>query len=353
MRLWPSIPVAALLLFGCDSSSAQHMLPSVKVAASAETQALGGHGADEADDPAIWAASEGAAALLAGHEVQGFIAGTGKTSGLYIYALDGTQLQFLPEHRLNNVDLREVRIGRKDYVVLAASDRAHKGIVFYIFDPQSRNRHNAVRHLGFLRSSLAHPYGLCLGSSNGHLQAVLIGGRGRARMYRVGVDTKGISAAEIARFEVGSKSEGCVIDDVERALYIDEEDRGLWKYSLDNISSRELVQAVGTGVLKADVEGVALLRDGDRRYVLVSSQGDSSFGVWRVDTPRPQYSGRFSVQRSGAVDKVTGTDGIDALGGPVGQFEAGLVVVQDDQNEGGTQDFKMVEWKSIRTALRL
>ena len=355
MRLRSCTSVAALLLLGCDSGSAatEHMLATVEVAPSGETDPIGGHGADDADDPAIWSASEGDTAVLAGRQVRGFVAGTGKKSGLYIYGMDGRQLQFLPEHRLNNVDLREVRIRGRNYVVLGASDRGRNGIALYIFDPLSRSRGNAVRYLGFFGSDLNEPYGFCMGSGNDHLLAVLIGKSGRMRMYRVQIGTAGIRGAEIARFDLGGKSEGCVVDDAGRALYIVEERRGLWKYSLDDISNRELVQRVGTGVLKADVEGVAVLRDGDRRYLLVSSQGDSSFGVWRVDTPHPLYSGRFSVGRSGTIDQVTGTDGVAAAGGHVGPFEDGLVVVQDDQNDGGTQNFKMVDWKSIRTALRL
>ena len=56
----------------------------------------------------------------------------------------------------------------------------------------------------------------------------------------------------------------------------------------------------------------------------------------------------------GAIDGVTGTDGIDALGGRVGaRFPEGVVVVQDDVNDGGSQNFKYIDWRDIRTALGL
>ena len=55
----------------------------------------------------------------------------------------------------------------------------------------------------------------------------------------------------------------------------------------------------------------------------------------------------------GAVDRVTGTDGLDALGGPVGPFPEGLVVVQDDINDVGTQNFKYIDWRDIKRALGL
>jgi 3-phytase (myo-inositol-hexaphosphate 3-phosphohydrolase) len=55
----------------------------------------------------------------------------------------------------------------------------------------------------------------------------------------------------------------------------------------------------------------------------------------------------------GAVDGVTGTDGLAAASGVVGPFPEGLVVVQDDVNDTGTQNFKYIDWRDIRTALGL
>ena len=104
-------------------------------------------------------------------------------------------------------------------------------------------------------------------------------------------------------------------------------------------------------VLVADVEGLTILEDRGARYLIASSQGDSTFAVWRIDGQEPAFVGRFVVAE-GAVDRVTGTDGLDALGGPVGDaFPEGLVVVQDDVNDRGTQNFKFIDWREIRAAL--
>jgi 3-phytase len=182
---------------------------------------------------------------------------------------------------------------------------------------------------------------------------VLIGKDGQARIYRLDVQPSGVSGTETARFAVGSQAEGCAVDEAGGALYVGEELVGLWRYPLADPASRTLVEPVGKGRLVADVEGVAILADGARRFALVSSQGDSAFAVWRIDGPEPVYAGRFSVAASGAIDAVTGTDGIDALGGAVGDFPDGLVVVQDDVNEGGAQNFKLIDWREIRRALGL
>jgi 3-phytase len=63
----------------------------------------------------------------------------------------------------------------------------------------------------------------------------------------------------------------------------------------------------------------------------------------------------------GGADNVTGTDGVAALGGRVGAFPEGLVVMQDDVEETGAgaggpralQNFKLVDWREVKKALGL
>ncbi|MDT9597671.1 phytase [Sphingosinicella rhizophila] len=330
---------------------------TVAVPAALETKAVATANADAADDPAIWAAAAGTTAILGGETVQGFIAGTDKKAGLYFYGLDGRELQFLPEGLLNNVDLREdVSVAGRKQVVIGASDRGRMGVALYLYDPSSTDPANQVRRWGFIRSDLDEPYGFCLGKSGAELHAILIGKDGQARQYRIdstGGEPRGI---EVRRFAIGSQSEGCVVDDGSARLYIGEEAKGLWSYSFapDGGDQRKLVQGVdGSGRLVADVEGVALMRDADRTFVLVSSQGDSAFAVWQVNGKAPIYRGRFKVGAGVDADAVSGTDGIDARGGMVGTFPEGIIVVQDDENDGQAQNFKLVDWREIRRALGL
>ncbi|MDZ4112314.1 MAG: phytase, partial [Brevundimonas sp.] len=188
------------------------------------------------------------------------------------------------------------------------------------------------------------------------VHAILIGHEGELRQFILSADAAGHPVSrEVRRAEIGSISEGCAADEATDALYIAEENVGVWRYRLDPAAGdgRALVQPIAPGVLVADAEGLAILEDGAARYLIGSSQGDSTFPVWRIDGPRPVYAGRFVVE-AGAVDRVTGTDGVDALGGPVGDaFPEGLVVVQDDVNDAGTQNFKYIDWRDIRAALGL
>ena len=130
---------------------------------------------------------------------------------------------------------------------------------------------------------------------------------------------------------------------------------GVWRYSLDPAAgdTRSALAAADGKRLVADVEGVTLIRDGAATYVVVSSQGDSAFAVWRVDGPAPDYRGRFRVTASGPIDAVTGTDGLDAFSGPIGPYREGLIAVQDDIDTGGTQNFKLVDWTAVKRALVL
>jgi 3-phytase len=321
-----------------------------------ETPSVGAPGQDAADDPAVWASTT--PVMVEGKSTQGFVAGTDKKSGLYIYGLDGAILQFLPEGLLNNVDVVEgLMVEGRRQLVLGASDRTpgKVGVTLYLFDPAGTGA-NAVRPWGNIATDVVEPYGFCFARRGEAIDAILVGHEGEVRQFALtaGPDGKPLSR-ELRRFELGSISEGCAADPATNALYLNQENVGLWRYGLDPASgaTRTLVQPIAPGVLIADAEGLTTIADGEKRYLIASSQGDSTFPIWRIDGPAPVYVGRIVV-RDGVVDGVTGTDGVAALGGPVGdRFPEGLVVVQDDVNEGGTQNFKYIDWRDVRTALGL
>ena len=322
------------------------------VPAAGETPAVGTAVRDAADDPEIWADPRDPS--------RGVILGTDKQAGLYVYDLAGRQRQFLPVGPLNNVDLRDgFVVGGKPQVLVAASDRGRMGMALFLLDPETLQ----VREWGLVKSPVSEPYGFCLGRLNGQVTAVMVGKDGDVRQSTV-VDQGGQPQATQTRsFAVGSQSEGCVIDDAAGALYVAEEAKGIWRYGLDPASgaARTQLAAAPSDMLKPDVEGLTLLRDGARTWLIASSQGDSAFAVWSVEGPQAVYAGRFSVMGAAGADPVTGTDGLAALGGPVGAFPEGLVVVQDDADSDGEapstvrtrQNFKLVDWREVKRALGL
>lgn len=329
--------------------------PGAPVTAVLETPSVGTAGQDAADDPAVWASAN--PVTIMGRQTPGFVAGTDKKSGLYIYGFDGNILQFLPEGLLNNVDVVEgLSVGGRPQVVLGASDRTpgKTGISLYTFDPAGTGQ-NGVRYWGAVATDVVEPYGFCFARRGAEVHAILVGHEGELRQFILGVDAAGQPTARLVRTaEIGTISEGCAADEATDALYINEENVGLWRYGLNPASgaARTLIQPIAKDILVADAEGLTTITDPSGRYLIASSQGDSTFPVWRIDGAAPEYKGRFKIV-DGAVDGVTGTDGLAAASGQVGPFPDGLVVIQDDVNDVGTQNFKYVDWRDIRRALGL
>jgi myo-inositol-hexaphosphate 3-phosphohydrolase len=133
------------------------------------------------------------------------------------------------------------------------------------------------------------------------------------------------------------------------ALYIGEEDVGIWRYSSlpTGGTTRTKVDGVGSaGHLTADVEGLTIAGG----HLLASSQGSSSFTSYAL--PGGAYEGEFAITANprGKPDAVTGTDGIDATTQGLGaKFPYGVFVAQDtsNTNPSANQNFKLVPFDSI------
>ncbi len=353
--------VAAMLLSACATREVDYqgegegvIGAGSRVQAVLETPSVGtGGGEDAADDPAIWVGER--PVVVMGTTTPGFVAGTDKKAGLYIYGFDGAVLQFMPEGLLNNVDAVDLDVSGRSQVVLGASDRTpgKEGVSLYLFDPAGTGQ-NGVRPWGAIRTDVVEPYGFCFARRGAEIHAILVGHEGEVRQFVLSADAAGQPVSrEVRRFDIGTISEGCAADEATNALYLAEENVGVWRYGLDPASgdARTLIQGIETDKLVADAEGLTILADGEARYLIGSSQGDSAFPVWRIDGAAPEYKGRFVVE-DGAVDGVTGTDGLAAMGGRVSEaFPEGLVVVQDDVNDVGTQNFKYIDWRVIKAAL--
>jgi 3-phytase len=158
----------------------------------------------------------------------------------------------------------------------------------------------------------------------------------------------------VRSMKLGTQSEGCAVDDRTGVLYVAEEDVGLWKFDASPegpVTATALAKADGNEIVM-DAEGVALAPSGtDGGYVIVSSQGDNAYAVYRL--PQVSYVGRFRIT-DGAIDGVQETDGIELMLGDFGPgFAGGLFVVQDGDNLPETQNFKFADWADIVAALGL
>ncbi len=349
----------AALVHSCAPVLAQSA--PVKVFPDGETRAVNNE-EDAADDSAVWVHPTDASRSL--------IIGTDKREALVVFDLSGEIVQQLPDGRMNNTDvLYGFACGDRRLDLVGATERTTNSIALYAVDPES----------GRLSSIAARPividgpevYGFCMMRSRatGSAYAFVATMPGLVQQWRL-FDTGGAVDAELVRsFWVGGQIEGVVADEAHNALFVGEEDVGIWRYEAEPAwlaagfpgqpedddameeSARVLIAQVGRDPIAADVEGLTMyrLRDDDG-YLLASSQGDSTFAVFARRSPH-EYLFSFALAEHAGVDEVTGTDGIDACSASLGpNFPHGIVVVQDDENPGSRQNFKFVRWERIAGA---
>jgi len=107
------------------------------------------------------------------------------------------------------------------------------------------------------------------------------------------------------------------------------------------------VAQVGENGLTADVEGLAIYyATSGRGYLIASSQGNNTYKVYeRAGANR--YV--LTIDPKGArIDDVSDTDGIEVTSCATSRpFAQGVFIVQDGQNAGGNQNFKLYAWEDI------
>ena len=318
---------------------------SGSVAASAESSPVPNSG-DAADDPAIWV-NPSNPALSA-------IIGTDKLGGLAVYDLSGRQLHYYGGIRPNNVDLRYgFNLGGTPVDIVTASETDSDTILIYRIDPATRalvSLRAQARYTGFGVS------GLCMYDSpvSGKSYVFVSDSSGNVKQFELIVTGGAVDYNLVRTLSFGSMTEGCIADDFRQALYISHEDVALWRLSAEpnGGSTKTQVAPVDGSILTADVEGLAIYDRGNGAgYLIASSQGSDDFAVF--DRQSGQYRGRFEIVSAG-IDGVTHTDGIDVTSAPVGPgYSTGLFVAQDDRNDAGNQNFKLVPWSAVAVALKL
>ena len=336
--------IMALAASGCERA-VQGPVPAhtASVQATAETAPVGTSNEDAADDPAIWLNPADPAGSL--------IVATDKKAGLYVYGLDGRARSFDPAGRLNNVDLLD--LGPRG-ILVAASDRndeANARIRLYRLDPAAAK----LTPLGTVAGGKGEAYGICLAAaSGGSIHAYSVLKEGLIEQVALAYDGSRVSGTTVRSLRVPSQPEGCAVDTRTNTLFVGEEKAGIWRFDsrADAPAAGTLVARVDGKQLVADVEGLALAPEGaDGGWLIASSQGDNAFALFRLPDMAP--AGRFRIAR-GKFGSVEETDGIALVLGDVGPaYPGGLLVVQDGENQPRAQNFKLLPWASVRSALEV
>ncbi|WP_070279908.1 phytase [Janthinobacterium sp. MP5059B] len=319
------------------------------IAPQAQTEPMARQG-DAADDPAIWLSSNAADAR---------ILGTNKKQGLLVYDLQGKQTQLLEVGRLNNVDVRQnISLGGSKVDLAVATQRDDNSMMLFTI-----NASGDVAEAGRFPTGLKSIYGMCLYQpASGGVEAFINDKDGTFQQYSIGLEGNKFSATLLRSFKVATQPEGCVADDANARLFLGEETRGIWTTSADAAKPDALAMVLPVGAqLTADVEGMAIYRKPGAKantgYLIVSSQGDSSYVVLDAQAPY-KVRGRFKVgfNLPAGIDGTSETDGLDVTSANLGgAYAQGMLVIQDGYKRlpDGPQNFKYVAWGDVAKALKL
>lgn len=346
--------MAALALLAAASSLASGQEPVfATITAVAESEAVEA----DPDDPAIW--------VNASDPAQSRVIGTDKQVGLVVFDLDGRVVQRLSDGQLNNIDLRQhVVLDGREVTLAAATRRDDDTIVFYTIDETGTLAPaDPFAFPGTPREIGDDIYGLGLyhDAASGRLHVIVNFKTGDVFQWEVSSAGGRLALDLVREWTVPSQPEGVVADDALGYIYVGEEDAGLWRFPADPASEPvgTLIDEVGSACLPVDdVEGMAVVPSGrpEDGYLVVSAQGVNRYVLY---PRRPDSDGRQSCLGgvnvvTGATDPVSETDGLDVATGVVTDtYPRGVMVVQDDRNEGFTRNFKLVSWREVLAALGL
>lgn len=328
-----------------------HQVITAYVAASVETDVVSSYG-DAADDPEVW--------VNANDPAQSRILATDKQAGLIVYDLQGKQQQFIARGKVNNVDIRYgVQLGEKLVDLAMATNRSTGAVDIFTIDPDT----GLVKLLSAnaVKTDFEDPYGGCLYQSpqSGDVHVFVNEKSGRYQQWQLMLEERRTRARLVRSFSLEGQPEGCVADDQQQRLYVGQEDYGVWSLDAEPEANTDLtlVDNIESGRLVADIEGLSLyLGEGEEGYLVVSSQGDDSYALYKRDNQ--EFVGRFKVTANArkGIDGSSETDGLAVTSANLGgEFERGLLVVQDGRNlmPSQRQNFKLVAWEGIEVALQL
>lgn len=331
-----------------DAALLQHSKPAMaQVQPTVQTEAASQRG-DVIDDPAVWHHPAVAS--------QSLILATDKRAGLDVYNMQGKRVQQLAVGRLNNVDVRYGLSWRgKSHDIAAASSRDDNSLQLFAIDASGK-----LHDAGKVNTGLTDIYGLCMYQNTTDKKVfVFVNDKsGVIEQYQIDANGADWQGRLVRSLKVPTQPEGCVADDISAELFVGEEDAGIWRFAANAAagSEGEKIILVDGERLVDDVEGLALAQSGDKRYLVVSSQGNDSYVLYDAAAPySEQLRFRITTNPVLGIDGTSETDGLEVTTRSLGPgFEQGALIVQDGRNrmpEQG-QNLKLVPWQYILQQLR-
>ena len=309
-------------------------------------------GVDAADDPAIWVNTE--------NPEKSLILGTNKKGGIYVYDLNGNELQYMQSCCINNIDLRDDFVYNNQNVVLVAGSNCNlNSISLFYIDKKTLTLSDTILNI---KSSVDLVYGLCMYQNfvTDKYYVFVNGEGGEVEQWELNSQNGKLGADLVRNFKVSSKPEGMVADDKEGILYIGVEEEGILKLNAEPEYEFETIWVEGSNpsdrsLVSSDIEGLALYKTNEKTYLIASSQGNFSYAVFETgETDKYLFS--FVID-DGKIDGVSETDGLELVNFPLNEnFPKGMLVVQDGYNFSKdtlrNQNFKYISWEKIETFIK-
>ncbi|MFP6809004.1 MAG: phytase [Pseudomonadales bacterium] len=320
---------------------------------------------DSIDDIAIWVNPEDPsqslilAALKASNQMPR------KPLGILVYDLNGKQIQFLEGGSPNNIDIRYgyTHQGRSIHVI-AVSHWWHNYVSLLTINPESLKLEELTTTR--IDTGMKQVRGLCMYKSpSDEFYYFVLNNQGEVAQFKIN-DEGQLQAEKVREFKLESVSEGCVVDDYHKQLYIAEKTKGIWKFAADpeSIQGKLIIELHWYSSIAADLEGLTIYNSGNGTgYLLVSSQGNDRFAVY--DRVSNNHIATFTIDdrqdldQQRRIDGTSHTDGIEAVSANFGdRFPKGILIAHDDANISinGTsehQNYKLIDWQSISDRLMM
>lgn len=299
---------------------------------------------DGANDPAVWVNSA--------DPEQSRIVASGLEGGIEIYDLSGERIAEVSDRPVTLIDVHYGFPLGAEYVDIAiAADVAESALIAYVIDEEG------------LREVTARPLlteaeigGLCIYRSplSSKYYVFAVAPAGVIQQWELFEQSAAIDALLVRSIPVGFDAGHCVAHDNGSAIYFAEEAVGVWRISAEPESDAEktpidLISPFGN--FSGDVKGLAILENDDGLGYLLASDADANlFQVYNLDDGA--HAGTFEIKSGDHADAVEETEGIASS--PVGGSDGGaLIVVADDSNEDEPTNYKLLDWSSIATQLKL
>lgn len=442
MKSLTLIPMALTLIAASTMISAKSSEDILTVVPTLETRS---HYSDaqgnftDVDDPAIW--------VNPTDKSKSLVVTALKKGGIDVYDLQGKLLQFIEPApapacksqvktcenkagRLNNAEIiYDFSLNGKNVDLVVLSDRGLDKLAIYTIDI------NADKLLTYVTAATAPlifaknqqdinagntAYGLATAKTDKTMAFVTQNSETRVAQLEIFDNGNGtVSYKNIANLDFPEKFilpdnslwtpcsdddgehphlEGMVADIENNALFLAQEDVGIWKLKLSDAANSQDWQLIskvkaygvpysrtwsdaedeyicqldnskdkhyGNDHLIADAEGLTLYDGGNGKgYLLASSQGDNTIAIYNRTAPY-KYIKSFTVG-DGDIDGVDETDGMMVVNANFGgQFSQGVLIMQDGDNQppknaqaqSGVQrestNFKYVAWADIAETLNL